>query len=582
MNNTTIQYDISILEPQTHQLNVKMKFSISGINSIQLQMPVWTPGSYKIRDFSRHISNENIHIDGEETMFERLDKCTWEIKNSNNGREIQFEYKAYAHEMTVRTSFIDHTQAILNGASLFLYSPHLKNNNIKIKLNYPKKWKNIVTGLEYDNTNNFYLAENYDQLIDTPILIGNPHIHNFDIAKKPHTFAIVGKGNYDIKPILKNTKTIISEFKKIFNDLPYDKYAFITHLYDSQYGGLEHLNSCHIIFDRWQFKDRNKYIKFISLVAHEYFHTFNVKRIRPKELGPFNYQTEHYSKMLWLAEGVTSYYDEYILKRAGIINVKEYFDLLNLNFIRYFAIPGKQVLSTKDASFLAWIKLYIQDENAINTSISYYLTGGFISLILDLKLRELTNSEKSLDDVYKILWNKFKKSGDGVTENEFFQICKNVCGEDLIFIKKYLDTTMEIDFKSAFEPFGLIFTPSYKKDDDKTSSWIGVVFDPKDKLTIKMIKSNGPAWNSNLSPGDEIIAVNNSRLTLENKDKLLNTLQINTPALFLINRMGDIIELEIIPTCAPFNKFELKKVDKPQKQQIKLYENWLNCKWDDK
>ena len=305
-------YQVDINKPQTQTINVILKFDISDLKNVKIQMPVWTPGSYKVRDFSRHVSNEQVKIDGKSVNFERVDKCTWEIDNLNSGKEIEFNYNVYAHEMTVRTSFVDHTQAILNGASVFVYCPDKKENDIQLDISYPGSWKNIVTGLKFDENKNLFFANNYDELIDTPILIGNSEIHDFEVDKIPHQFAIVGQGNYEIKRILEDTNTIISEFKDMFGDLPYDKYVFITHLFDNQYGGLEHLNSCHIVYDRWQFKDRTKYIRFISLVAHEYFHTFNVKRIRPIELGPFNYQTEHYSKMLWLAEGATSYYDEYI------------------------------------------------------------------------------------------------------------------------------------------------------------------------------------------------------------------------------------------------------------------------------
>ena len=582
MKKQIIYYQVGIKNPQTQTIQVTLKFDISELQNVKIQMPVWTPGSYKIRDFSRHVSKEQVFIDGKEVDFNRIDKCTWQIENSKSGREIEFKYDVYAHEMTVRTSFVDHTQAILNGASVFVYSPELKENDIQLNIEYPNSWKRIVTGLLFDEDKNLFFANNYDELIDTPILIGNSEIHDFEVDKTPHQFAIVGQGNYEIDPILKDTNIIISAFKDIFGDLPYDKYVFLTHLYDNQYGGLEHLNSCHIVYDRWQFKDRNKYIKFISLVAHEYFHTFNVKRIRPIELGPFNYQTEHYSKMLWLAEGVTSYYDEYILKRAGIINNKEYFELLNSNFTRYYTIPGRNVLSTKDSSFLAWIKLYIPDENFINNAISYYLSGGLITLVMDLKIREITNCKKSLDDVYKLLWKKFKDDGKGITEQDFFNFCVDVCGDELNEIQAYLNEPKEIDFESAFKPFGLDFTPTYKNKDDEYSSWLGLQFDAKEKLIVKMVYSNGPSYLAELSPGDELIAVNNSRVTDENRDKLLKTLSIKEESTFIINRMGDILKFNIRPQKQPHNKFDLVKVENPTDTQKQMYENWLNCKWDDK
>ena len=575
-------YRVGIKKPQTQTVNIVLKFDISDSKKVKLQMPVWTPGSYKVRDFSRHVSKEKVKIDGKSVDFERVDKCTWEIDNSNLGQEIEFNYDVYAHEMTVRTSFVDHTQAILNGASIFVYCTGRKNNEIQLDISYPDSWKNIVTGLQFDEDKNLFFANNYDELIDTPILIGNSKIHHFEVNNIPHQFAIVGHGNCDINIILKDTNIIITAFKDMFGDLPYTKYVFITHLYDNQYGGLEHLNSCHIVYDRWQFKDRNKYIRFISLVAHEYFHTFNVKRIRPLELGPFNYQIEHYSKMLWLAEGATSYYDEYILKRTGIIDIKEYFKLLNSNFTRYFNIPGRKVLSTKDSSFLAWIKLYIPDENFINNGISYYLSGGLITLVMDLKIREITSSKKSLDDVYKLLWLKFKDDGEGITEEEFFNFCKDICGDELKEIQKYLNEPIEIDFKSAFKPFGIEFTPTFKKDDEKDSSWLGVEFDVKDKLIVKMVKSHGPAYLADLSPGDELIAVNKSRFTVDNRDNLLSSLSTDDKSEFLINRMGDILKLNIKLIKQPFNKFDLVRVKNPTQGQKKLFENWLNCKWEDK
>ena len=573
-------YQVNLKKSQTHIAQVKLKFEINKLEKIYIQMPIWTPGSYKVREFSRHISNEKVSIDGEKRNINRIDKCTWQVDNSNFGKTIEFEYEVYAHEMTVRTSFLDNSQAILNGASIFVYCPDTKDNNIEVEILFPESWKNIVTGLDFDNEAKLIFAKNYDELIDSPIFIGNADIHNFNIDDKLHQFAIVGKGNHSTEKIMQDTNIIISGIRDIFGELPYDKYVFIAHLYDNQFGGLEHLNSCHIIFDRWQFKDRKKYTRFISLVAHEYFHTFNVKRIRPKELGPFNYQKEVYSEMLWLAEGVTSYYDEYILKRTGIIDKNEYFEMLSSNFSRYFSIPGRSVLSTKGASFLAWIKLYIPDENSINSTISYYLSGGLIALVMDLKIRELTSSERSLDDVFKILWKKFKEDGKGISEVEFFKICKNVCSDDLEDIKSYLNKPKEIDFASAFKPFGIEFVQEYNQEKEESNSWLGVKFNASNKLIIQSIESNGPSYLEFLSPGDELIAVNQSRITELNRDQILSSLSTKIKSEFLINRMGDILKIKIKPEKQPYNKFKLIEVKNPSKTQIKLYENWLNSKWE--
>ena len=571
-------YYVSIPKPESHYFNVKYTFELNSDGQQFLHMPVWTPGSYKVREFSRHISNLTGKIDKQVLPINRINKSSWEFIG-NNRNKIEISYQVYAKDMTVRTSYLDSHQAMINGASVFIYSEKHKNAGITLTIDYPKKWKNLITSLPFDNKRSSYIANDFDHLIDAPILIGNPEYHSFTHKNKPHHFAIIGKGNYDLNKIKNDTKKILSSFHNIFAEFPYQSYTFITHLYDKMYGGLEHRDSCHIIFSRWKFHQRKEYIKFISLVAHEYFHTFNIKRIRPKELGPFNYLNENYTNMLWLAEGMTSYYDEYILRRSEVISVKEYFELLDLNFCRYFSIPGRNEMSTKDSSFLAWIKLYIPDENLLNTTVSYYLSGGLIALVLDLKIREITSGKKCLDDVYRELWKKFKTDGKGITEKEFFSYCESVAGDSLDSILSYLNNPIDIDFASAFMPFGLEFKPSYKNSKTKDSAWFGIGFNPKDKLTLNSIRSDGPAGNSELAPGDEIIGINSERMTIENKDNLMKTLPIGKPVKMLINRMGDIMEVDVTPRSQPYDKYELTKVKNPTPSQHMLYESWLNEKW---
>ena len=329
---------------------------------------------------------------------------------------------------------------------------------MKISIEPFYKWKNISTGLNKIPGEHYtYIAKDLDELIDCPIQIGNHDIIPFRVSGIPHEYAIQGSGNYDINDIIIDTKKIINETMDIFGEIPYDHYTFFLFNRENGYGGLEHQNSCAMIRSKWKYKPRKDYLGFIGLMAHEFFHTYNVKRIRPTELGPFDYDRENYTTQLWIAEGITSYYDNHIPLRAGVINLDEYLEIISKDIKRLESIPGRKLQSISEASFDAWVKHYRPNENSVNTTISYYLKGSLIGLALDLSIRNYTNGKHSLDDVFKILWKNYKKSGKGFTKDEFINICEKLANKNLNEIWSYVNTTKDMNYNEILNQISLYY-----------------------------------------------------------------------------------------------------------------------------
>ena len=566
-------------KPHTHLFTVQI--SLTGLSeSYQIfSMPVWTPGSYLVRDFCKNVQNVSAYSKNKSLNVTKLNKNTWRVETNNN-KKITLKYQVYAFDLTVRTSFLDIDHAMINGASVFMCPNGFEHNRGMLTLEPYFEWSKVTTELTPDKGDKHrFQIENYDQLVDTPIELGNQIIESFKASGINHDYAIIGKGNPDYKTILDDSIKILEEAHKIFRDIPYDHYTFFLYLTDNAYGGLEHKNCCSLIYDRWKFTKREDYIKFMGLVSHEYFHVYNVKRIRPKELGPFDYSKENYTNLLWIAEGMTAYYDNLLLRRSSVINTEEYLKLLADDIQRYEAIPGRYVQSVSESSFDAWIKLYQSNENTINSTISYYLKGSLIALGLDFSIRKHTTNTKSLDDVYKILWDNYKKTNNGFSEDDFINICEQVAGCSLENIWTIVHSKEEFDIDKILSSAGLITLREYKDKKDVNKSTIGIIFD-EDKLIIKQISAQSPAYLGGLNVKDEMIAVNDIRLTPKNVKERISSLSIESESNFTVNRDGLLRNIQISPIKLPKNKYSIVPMKNADKLQKSIYENWLNESWN--
>src|SRR5216684_3470353 len=437
-----ISFTVSMSKPWTHLLEVEMRVQIPANlqvpNETDLVMPVWTPGSYLIREFERQVQDFAADANGRALDWTKVDKNTWRVK-TGGARQWRATYRVYANELTVRTSELNSDHAFWNNATLLMYPDGHINAPSTLRIVAPVGWK-IATGLPAAaGQQNTFRAENFDILYDSPFEVSNFKELDFQVRGVAHRIVIDGEGNYDPERLRTDVQKIVEAETAMFGGIPYHDYTFILHLRSNTGGGLEHLNSTALGFRRFGFADEDGYRRFQSLVAHEFFHLWNVKRIRPDALGPFDYNQENYTRLLWVAEGITEYYGNLMVRRAGLMSKEAYLNHLARQIEDFQNTPGREVMSVEEASFDAWIKYYRPDENSVNSQISYYDKGELLGLLLDLEIRRRTNNAKSLDDVMHYLFAEFFQKGRNYTPTDFQKACELMAGASLDdFFSRYV------------------------------------------------------------------------------------------------------------------------------------------------
>ena len=422
----TISYTVSMSKPWTHLLEVEMRLSSAAMPAqAELKLPVWTPGSYLIREYARHVEGFSAAngAGGNALNWRKINKNTWQI-DTNGASEIVAKYNVYANELTVRTNELNDEHAFFNNAALLMFPKDNLNASSTVKVVPFGNWK-IATGLpKVVGQTNVFRAENYDVLYDSPFEVSDFKEVSFTAQGKPHRWVVTGGGNYDLPKIAADSAKIVEQAYKIFGELPYNDYLFILNTRGG--GGLEHLNSTALQFGRLNFKSRYK--DFLTLVAHEYFHVWNVKRIRPDALGPFDYENENYTRLLWVAEGGTAYYEGVLVQRAGLMTAEDFLAGKATQIQALQNRPGRFETSLEESSFDAWIKFYRPDENAVNNQISYYDKGEVVNFLLDLEIRKASNGAKSLDDVMRFLYTDFYKKNKNYTPADFQKATEAAAG----------------------------------------------------------------------------------------------------------------------------------------------------------
>jgi predicted metalloprotease with PDZ domain len=499
----SVQFIVDLSEAHSGVLKVHMEFPSSGKEEIV--MPVWAPGSYLVRDFSRHVSN--IRSSG---AVEQISKNRWSIVSKEKNAEV--EYDVYCDELTVDTSYSDNSFVLINGTGLFFYVEGGKDCEFVLKFKNIGKWK-IATGLPLNKGQ--YIAEDYDHLVDSPILIGDLQLMEFTVMNKKHVIAWQGRMVRDKRVITEDFKKIVEAEGKLYGKLPYEKYFFlIITVPDEYYGGLEHKNSTAILYPEYKLFDDFEYKLFLTTVAHEFFHTWNVKRIRPRELGPFDYTKEVYTNLLWLSEGFTSYYEWLVLWRTGLVKEEEYMKHLS-KYIDFYNLQPGHTLPADSSSFNTWIKLYKPDGNSFNTYISYYLKGELIAFVLNSEIIKATKGRKSLDDVFRSLFSDFNTTGKGIDKKDLIDHVKKFIGSDAQkIVSKLSETSEEVNFDQYLRDMG--YKVSHKYADKKTGprGFLGIILSTEGgKVIAKNVIKNYPAYESGVLPGDELVAVNGQKFT---------------------------------------------------------------------
>jgi predicted metalloprotease with PDZ domain len=510
----TVRYRVTFPAPETHYLAVEAWLPVDGRREVEVFLPVWTPGSYLIREYSRNIEAISVTDPAAQPLqFAKSRKNRWRVV-TGGATEIRFSYQVYCREMSVRTNWVEDGFALINGAPTFVTLPECLPHPHEIGFVLSKPWKTSMTGLlpAPGGYPHHYVAENYDTLVDSPVLCGNPGVYEFAVDGIPHFLVNQGEmGVWDGPRSAADAEKIVRSHKAMWSALPYSKYVFLN-LQNEANGGLEHRNSMCVMTSRWATRTQRSYLGWLHLVSHEFFHVWNIKLLRPVELGPFDYENENYTRSLWVAEGITEYYGLLMVRRAGLSTPDEYLAALSEVIRVLQSTPGRQAQSVEEASWDAWIKLYRPDENSLNSTISYYVKGAVVAWLLDARIRKITKQSQSLDDLMRRALGRF--SGErGFTPEEFKALVNEVAGADLAdFFRHTVESTGELDYSEALEWFGLQFKPWEKSE----ASALGVETRiDNGRILVAKVPRKSPAWQAGLTAEDEIVAIGDFRVRPE-------------------------------------------------------------------
>ncbi|GGY62136.1 M61 family metallopeptidase [Pseudoduganella albidiflava] len=500
-----------------------------------LALPAWIPGSYMIREFARNIVQIRAEADGQPVALAKLDKHSWQAPPVEGALTVQ--YDVYAWDLSVRAAHLDQTHGFFNGTSVFLrvagqeHVPHVVDI-VRPAEDAARTWR-VATALPELKARRYgfgtYVAADYDELIDSPVEMGDFALATFTAHGVPHDVVITGRvPNLDMARLCADLKAIcetqIAFFEPRTRKAPMDRYVFMTLAVGDGYGGLEHRASTALICARAdlpttaaQGRERSEgYIKFLGLCSHEYFHTWNVKRIKPAVFAPYDLQVENYTPLLWLFEGFTSYYDDLFLVRSGLISEATYFKMLGKTVGSVLRSAGRTKQSVAESSFDAWSKYYRQDENAPNAIVSYYAKGSLVGLGLDLTIRQKSGGKRSLDDIMLALWQRYGRDfypdgRRGVTPAEVEALFDEISGMRLkSYFEKYIRGTEDVPLAKLLAPFGVKYTDERKLAKPSLDANIG-----REGADAKLsaVHEGGAAHRAGLSAGDLLVAIDGLRVT---------------------------------------------------------------------
>jgi predicted metalloprotease with PDZ domain len=570
MSRPAVRYRIAPVDPRAHLFEVELTVEEPDRGGQHLTLPVWIPGSYLVREFARNLTEVTAASDGAPVPLEKLDKRTWRAAPCTG--PLVVTAKVYAWDLSVRAAHLDTTHGFFNGPSVFLAVSGQEERPVEVDIEPPTDaacvaWRvaTSMRAVEVKPTGfGLYRAESYDELIDHPVEMGTFEVLEFDALGTPHEMAITGRQRCDKERLARDLKAICEQQIRFFGaPAPMDRYVFLTTALGEGYGGLEHRASCALLCKRDDLPavGRNDvsegYRSFLGLVSHEYFHLWNVKRIKPASFTPYSLDRENYTRLLWAFEGTTSYYDDLLLLRAGLLSTESYLELLGRTATRVWRGRGRHKQSLAESSFDSWIKFYRPDENTANSVVSYYTKGALVALALDLTIRTATADARSLDDVMRVLWERFGKVGKGVGEGDIEAIAGEVAGASL---EKFFDATVRGTADPALDrllpSFGVQMhlrpldsdsdaggKPSSKKDAAERGT-LGVTLGGGDDVTLSTVTTGGAAHEAGLSAGDVVIAIDGLRTSRGSFTRVLGERKPGERVRLHVFRRDELHELE--------------------------------------
>ncbi|WP_374493220.1 M61 family metallopeptidase [Zoogloea sp.] len=587
-----IRYTIQAVHPAAHLFEVSLHLDDPDPAGQVLSLPAWIPGSYMIREFARNIVRFSAMAGGRTLKVRRHDKHTWQLPAGING-PVTVNYTVYAWDLSVRTAHLDQTHGFFNGTSVFLCARGREGRAHLVDIRPPAGmedagWRVATSLPEAEGEDGaaerygfgLYRAPDYDALIDHPVEMGRFSLAEFDACGVPHAVAITGRHDCDLRRLVDDLKPICEAQIRLFGEpAPMDRYVFLVMAVGEGYGGLEHRASTALLCSRADLPyvgmdaPGEGYRQFLGLCSHEYFHTWNVKRIKPAAFVPYDLSQENYTRLLWAFEGFTSYYDDLMLVRSGRISVADYLGLLGKTITQVHKGSGRRKQSVAESSFDAWTKYYRQDENSPNAIVSYYTKGSLVALLLDLRLRAESSGARSLDDLMRALWVRHGQTGLGVAEDGLFALAAEIGGAETgHWLRAMVEGTDELPLESWLKRVDV----NLAWEASATGVGLGVrTAADGDALRLANVFDGGAAQAAGLSAGDVLVALDGLKVNSGNLDKLLTRRLPGEEVEIHAFRRDELMRFEVILQEAPRDTAKLSLAEGGSPAHRALRAGWL-------
>lgn len=570
-----ILYRLGMSKPSTHLFEVEILLKeLPPRQSLDFLLPVWRPGMYMILDFASGVQDFNaINGDDKPLKWEKVEKSRWHVE-TNGAPEVRVRYRVYADEFYQRTRGLNDEHGFVDGTSVFMYLEEYRNVPLALEVHPYADW-HVTTGLEGGGKR--FSAPSYDYFIDCPLEIGTQKDFTFEVDGVPHVLSIAGEGNWTSDTLVRDIAKIIKGQKDFWGEFPYGKYVFLVQCLSNAGGATEHINSTIIQTRPFIFKNKEYYRGFLGTVSHEYFHTWNVKQLRPKGMHPYDFARENYTKELWVAEGTTSYYDGLIMERIGFTKADKYIEGFG-DIVQYDRQrPGNAVQPVSEASFDAWVKASRGTEQSYNVESDIYGKGANVSCLLDLQIRKLSSNAHSLDDVMRGMYKRFTLAGQGYTLKDLQSVSEEFAGASLQkFFDDYVFGAQPLLWEESLLAAGIEITPK----DSVKKPWAGVgMNDMGERTRIRSVVAGSPAEEAGAEVGDEVLAMNGYRVRAADFSERMSEMKAGDVFTLTVFRNDKLRDIHIRAGVAPVPAYTASKVKDPTPGQKAIFESWLNTKW---
>ena len=573
-------YTVSMPFPSNHLYEVSYAVENSDMSAggyLDFSLPAWRSGRYNILDFSSGVQEFSAEDkDGNKLDWAKTDKDTWLVKTKGSNY-INIKYKVFSNEFSIRTRGLNDECGFIDASAVFMYAEKLRYSPLTLKVIPFGSW-HVTTGLDkLNNEENTFYAASYDYLADCPLLIGNQMDHEFFTNDKKFVVSFPPDLNYDAEKVISDIKTISKAVCDFWGEIPFEHFTYLLISGPFDYGATEHLNSTVFSVSSTTFTNKDRYNTFLSNCAHELFHTWNVKQLRPESMDPYDFTKENYSGELWIAEGITSYYEDIFMMKTGFRTPEKYMEILSVNIQNDLERPGNYIQSLSESGFDAWVKHSGNAQNKYISESDFYKKGSNVSTLLDLEIRYNSGNKYSLDDVMRKMYKDFPLGKGGYNNEDFIKVCEEYNGKSLTeFFSGYLFGTDSLDWKKYLSYSGLELKITY--DEEKPSLGISTR-ESGDRLYISGVNSGSPAYQSGLDINDEIVAMNGYRVRSSSLNSRISDMKEGDEIILTVIREDKLREFKaVLKNIKPVN-YKVQKTEDPDELQKEIYESRVGSAW---